>query len=176
MPNRSEVAGTGSEALPPLVAEHHVCEDCRLSYAQVSVEGAADVALSIPGAVRGAVAAVPAQALRLRSHTRGWSITEYVCHLRDVYAVYTIRLHRARTEDQPALEPMLNDLRARRFRYSGLDVDVVLHELAANVAGFGDEVARVRPDQWERVVTRLPVSSAQHDGWCGRQCTRVSIT
>lgn len=82
-------------------------------------------------------------------------------------------LHRARTEDQPALEPMLNDLRARRFRYNERDVDAIVDELAANVAGFRDEVARVRPDQWELVVTRLPgeqrtarwlVRQAMHEG------------
>jgi len=68
---------------------------------------------------------------------------------------------------------MLNDLRARRFRYNERDVDAIVDELAANVAGFRDEVARVRPDQWELVVTRLPgeqrtarwlVRQAMHEG------------
>ncbi|MGH8866838.1 MAG: hypothetical protein ACRDYU_02440 [Actinomycetes bacterium] len=54
------------------------------------------------------------------------------------------------------LEPMLNDLRARRFRYDESDLDATLAELTATVAGFCDEVARVEPDQWARVVTRLP--------------------
>lgn len=155
MSDYRDVAGTGLEALPPLAAEHHVCKDCRLSYAQVSVDGAADVVLSIPAAVRDAVSAVPTEALRLRTGAGGWSVTEYVCHLRDVYATYTIRLHRARIEDRPVLEPMFNDLRARRFRYNERDVDAVMDELAANVTGFRDEVLQVRPDQWERVVTRL---------------------
>lgn len=173
MSDRSDEAETRRDALPPLAGEEHVCEGCRLSYAKVSVDSALEVVLSIPAAVRDAVSSLPTEALRLRSGTGGWSVTEYVCHLRDVYATYTVRLHRARTEDQPALEPMLNDLRARRFRYNELAVDAVADELAANVAGFRDEVAHVRPDQWERVVTRLPgeqrttrwlVRQAMHEG------------
>ncbi|MDA3664686.1 hypothetical protein PFJ02_22105 [Mycobacterium xenopi] len=50
---------------------------------------------------------------------------EYVCHLRDVYLTYTIRLHRARTEERPTLEPTLNDLRARRFRYNDRDLTAI---------------------------------------------------
>jgi hypothetical protein len=65
-------------------------------------------------------------------------------------------LHRARTEELPVLEPMLNDLRARRFRYADCDVPAVLGELTAAVAGVADELRRVGPDGWERCVTRLP--------------------
>ncbi|MEO9199860.1 MAG: DinB family protein [Antricoccus sp.] len=116
---------------------------------------------------------VPLAARRMRPASERWSVIEYVCHLRDVYATYTIRLHRARTEDRPVLEPMLNDLRARRFRYNERDVDAVLDELEAAAAGFCDEVARNRPDQWDRLVSRLPgedrtarwlVRQAMHEG------------
>jgi len=52
----------------------------------------------------------------------------------------TIRLHRTRTEHEPALEPMYNELRGARFGYNTLDLAAVLDELAAAVAGFLDEV------------------------------------
>ena len=112
-------------------------------------------------------------ARRQRPSPQVWSVTEYVCHLRDVYATYTIRLHRARTEDRPALEPMLNDLRARRFRYNERDVVPILDELAANAAGFCEEIARAGPQDWDRVATRRPgeqrsarwlVRQAMHEG------------
>lgn len=45
---------------------------------------AGEVVLSIPAAVRAAVPAVPTKALRLRFGAETWSVTEYVCHLRDV--------------------------------------------------------------------------------------------
>ena len=155
-------------AVVPLAGEDHVRWDCRLSYRRVPVERAVEAVRSVPAAARDAVAAVPAGARRERPGADAWSVVEYVCHLRDVYAAYTIRLHRARTEDRPALEPMLNDLRARRFRYDERDVGAVLDELAAAAIGFCEEAARVRPGEWDRVVTRLP-GEERTARWLARQ-------
>jgi hypothetical protein len=116
---------------------------------------------------------VSEDARRHHPHPQVWSVTEYACHLRDVYATYTIRLHRARTEDRPVMEPMFNDLRARRFHYNERDVVPVLDELAANAAGFCEEIACTGPQDWNRVATRLPgelrsarwlVRQAMHEG------------
>lgn len=173
MTDRNDEASRPRNPVPPLAAEDHTCVSCGTSYAQVTVNQAADVIGRLPVAVIEAVGLVPAEARRVRPAKECWSVTEYVCHLRDIYATYTIRLHRARTEDQPVLEPMLNDLRARRFRYNERDADAVLEELSATAAGFCDEVARNQPDQWDRVVWRLPgenrtarwlVRQAMHEG------------
>jgi hypothetical protein len=102
-----------------------------------------------------------------------WTVAEYVCHLRDVYVTFTIRLHRTRTEHQPALEPMFNDLRARRFRYNDCDLAATLDELATAAAGFCEQIARTKEEDWNRVATRLPgerrtarwlVRQAMHEG------------
>jgi hypothetical protein len=173
MVDRGTAEENGQTVIPPLVAEDHVCLQCRLSYLGTSVESAVEVIRSLPADVRSAVSAVPTEALRVRPIVDRWSVTEYLCHLRDVYIAYTIRLHRARTEDGPVLEPMFNDLRAQRFRYNQSHAEFVLDELAAAVAGFCDEVSRTRPDEWERVVTRGPgeqrtarwlVRQAMHEG------------
>lgn len=157
--------------MPPLAAEDYVCAACGIDFARVSVADAVAVIGSVPGRAREAVSAAPEQVRRLRPRADRWSVIEYVCHLRDVYATYTIRLHRGRTEDEPVLEPMLNDLRARRFRYNERNVDAVLDELGATAAGFCEEVARM--EQWDRLVTRLPgeyrtarwlVRQAMHEG------------
>ncbi len=159
--------------VPPLAGEDHVCVVCRLSYPQVTVAAAVEVIHGVPMAARTAVTRIPASVLRRRPAGDGWSVTEYLCHLRDVYVTYTIRLHRARTEDRPALEPMLNDLRARRFRYNERAAAAVLDEIGVAVSGFGEEVSHVRAHQWSRVVTRLPgeertalwlVRQAMHEG------------
>jgi hypothetical protein len=164
---------SASHALPPLAAEDYNCSRCALDYSEISVEHAAEVIQAIPAAVRYAVFAVPGGARRQRPSPQVWSVTEYVCHLRDVYASYTIRLHRTRTEDRPALEPMFNDLRARRFRYNERDVVPILDELDATAAGFCEEIARTGPRDWDRVATRLPgerrsarwlVRQAMHEG------------
>jgi hypothetical protein len=159
--------------LPPLAAEDHVCDVCALAYPKIRIDDAVGVIATLPGAVREAVCAIPPEGLRVRPSPDVWSVTEYVCHLRDVYVTFTIRLHRVRTEHQPALEPMFNDLRARRFRYNDRDVAATLDELAAAAAGFCDEVARTGEYEWDRVATRLPgeertarwlVRQAMHEG------------
>jgi hypothetical protein len=162
-----------ANAVPPLPAEDHTCDACGLAYPEITVEYAAQAVAELPAALREAVVAVPAEKRHTRPDPGVWSVTEYVCHLRDIYVTYTIRLHRTRTEEQPALEPMLNDLRARRFRYNERDVGPVLDELAATAAGCAGEIARAGPRDWDRVATRLPgeqrtarwlVRQAMHEG------------
>lgn len=162
-----------ADGLPQLAAEDYTCSRCALAYSETPVEHAAEIIQATPAAVRGAVFAVPEHVRHQRPGPRTWSVTEYVCHLRDVFATYTIRLHRARTEDRPALEPMLNDLRAHRFRYNERDVVPILDELAANAAGFCEEIASTGSQHWNRVATRLPgeqrsarwlVRQAMHEG------------
>jgi hypothetical protein len=142
-------------AVPPLPAEDHACAACGLDFAALPVDVAAAVVRAVPGRARALVAGRPDAELRHRPDPGTWSAAEYLCHLRDVYVTSTIRLHRARTEELPVLEPMLNDLRARRFRYADCDVPAVLGELAAAVAGVADELRRVGPDGWERRVLRV---------------------
>jgi hypothetical protein len=76
-------------------------------------------------------------------------------------------------EELPTLEPMLNDLRARRFRYNERDMAPVLDELGAAVDGCCDEITRVGSSGWTRLVLRLPgeqrsalwlVRQAMHEG------------
>jgi hypothetical protein len=144
------------EALPPWTSEAHVCATCPLDYVSVSVEEATAAVAAVAVTARRAVEMVPAEHWRERAAEGSWSVAEYTCHLRDVYVTYTIRLHRARTEDRPRLEPMLNDLRARRFRYNDWDVPAALEELSATASGFGEEAARMRAADWDRTVVRLP--------------------
>lgn len=150
------VEGVQPAAVPPLPPEDYVCDTCNLRYDEVTPDMAVQEIRAVPQALREALASVAAEDLRRRPCPGVWSVTEFACHLRDVYAVYTIRLHRTRTEERPVLEPMLNDLRARRFRYNERVLTAVLEELEANTAGFCEEVAHVEPGGWERVATRLP--------------------
>jgi hypothetical protein len=159
--------------LPPLAAEDHVCEACSVAYSAIGIAEAVGVIAGLPGAVREAIGAIPPEKRRMRPGPGVWSIAEYLCHLRDVYVSFTIRLYRVRTEHEPALEPMFNDLRARRFRYNDCDIEATLDELAAAAAGVCEEVARAGEHDWERVATRLPgerrtarwfVRQAMHEG------------
>jgi hypothetical protein len=173
-PDHARPATGPGRNLPPLAGEDHICPGCRLAYPQISIEHARDVITELPGPVREATLAVPAGLRRMRPSPGVWSITEYVCHLRDVYITYTIRLHRTRTEDHPALEPMLNDLRARRFRYNERDPLPMLDELGATAAGFCDEINRTGDDEWERVATRLP-GEQRTARWLARQAMHEGL-
>ncbi len=131
--------------LPPLASEAHTCTACGLAFTTVSP---GDAATLLPRhvdelrALAGAASSGP-----------GWTVPEYLCHIRDVLVVHTIRLHRARKEDDPALEPMYNDLRTARFDYRSADPAVVLTEIDAALRGFLTEVGRTA--DWDRTVTRL---------------------
>jgi DinB superfamily len=142
--------------LPLLAAEDHHCPSCGLHYLELSVHDGRAMVVEVGDRAAGLCRPVPSAALRVRPAPQIWSALEYLCHLRDVHATATIRLHRMRTEDAPTLEPMLNELRARRFRYNELDPDAVLDELDRTAAGFLDEIDRVPAGGWDRGATRLP--------------------
>jgi DinB superfamily len=142
--------------LPPLAAEHHACAACGIEYRSISVEQARCVIEALPPRYRSALEEVASSRLRCRPSPDVWSPLEYLCHVRDVFVSHLIRLHRARTEHDPALEPMFNDLRARRLRYVERDPAATLDELDAAVAGLLEEAARFRPEDWARPVHRLP--------------------
>lgn len=162
----------GPMTLPPLAAEDHECARCALRYPELTVPAAVALVRALPARLRAALDALPAGTPAVRPEPAVWSAVEYLCHIRDVYATYTIRLYRTRTEQAPALEPMLNDLRTVRFRYAELPPQPVLHELELNVAGFADEVARVT--DWDRVASRLP-GEVRTARWLVRQATHEGV-
>jgi len=167
------VSGCESITLPPLAPEDYVCLACSVDYPSISVPEAVETIRAVAQRARTGIDGVAPAALGRRPEPGVWSIAEYGCHLRDVYVTYTIRLYRARTEECPQVEPMLNDLRARRFKYSERDVSAVLDEVHASAHGFCEEIGRMEPDDWTRVVSRLPgeertamwlVRQAMHEG------------
>jgi hypothetical protein len=142
--------------LPPLwVGEDYVCPDCMLDYQKLDIDAARGLIRQTPSDVRTMIEAVPSGKLRRRQGPGVWSVAEYTCHLRDVYVAFTIRLYRARTENKPVLEPMSNDIRAKRFRYNDADIEAVLNELDVAARGCIDEASKFGPTDWQRVVTRL---------------------
>ncbi|UVO12066.1 DinB family protein [Mycobacterium sp. SVM_VP21] len=173
-PDSGDNEMVNGNGIPPLAGEDHVCATCALTYADITIERAVDEIKRLPPAVLRDVAALSADARRLRLDPSEWSVTEYVCHLRDVYMASTIRLHRIRTEDRPAVEPLFNDLRAVRFRYNECDPIGIVDELASAVAGFLDEVARTIGQDWDRTATRLP-GETRSARWIVRQAMHEGI-
>ena len=70
------------DAIPPLVAEDHVCASCGLSYPETDIGAAADLLGSLPARYRRSIDGLSAATLRRRPEPGTWSITEYLCHKR----------------------------------------------------------------------------------------------
>lgn len=140
--------------VPPLAGEDHTCARCAMDFPTTGPDDVRAIVAEVPARARALVAEHPDAAWRVPGD--GWNAAEYLCHVRDVFAVYTIRLHRARTEVDPPLESMLNDLRARRFDYAHAELALVVDQLGAHVRGFLAELDRVGDDAWDRPVHRYP--------------------
>ncbi len=156
------------DSVPPLAAEDHVCVDCDMAFPTTDPDDVRAIVTHVPEQARALLAEHPDEAWRAPGPDGSWTAAEYLCHVRDVYAVFTIRLHRARTEDDPPLEPMLNDLRARRFDYTHADLGPAVDQLRAHVDGFLAELGRVPDDAWDRPVHRYP-GEQRSALWLARQ-------
>jgi hypothetical protein len=162
-----------THALPPLPDEDFSCAACGVAFATLASVDALSMIREVPLHAESAALATPEALVDKRPDAETWSVLEYACHLRDVFAVYAIRLYRTRTEEGPVLEPMLNDFRVARFHYNRRNLSAVLAELSDNVDGFTEEAARLRERDWDRIAVRLPgeertarwlVRQAMHEG------------
>ena len=154
--------------VPPLVGENHSCSECGYDYSTVSVETARATIVRSSEEIREVALSIPDANLRRRPDSVTWSPLEYVCHVRDVFATYTLRLHRTRTEETPTMEPMYNDLRATRFRYNERNLIAVLDELRDNAQGLIDEMDTTPDSGWQRRAVRFP-GEARTALWLVRQ-------
>jgi DinB superfamily len=151
-------AGLGGRrpvGVPPLAAEDHVCKSCGIRYSQVTVEAALSSIYILPKQLRATLSRFSDDdALHVRPEAETWSVVEYVCHIRDVLAATTIRLHRTRTENHPVVDPMLNDLRADRFAYNRRSLLPLFDEVADMTDGLLREAARTSGSGWDRTHCR----------------------
>jgi diadenosine tetraphosphate (Ap4A) HIT family hydrolase len=154
--------------VPPLAGEDHVCAVCPMDFPTTGPDDVRALVTSVPEQARALLATYPDDAWRVPGADGSWSAAEYLCHVRDVFAVFTIRLHRARTEHDPPLEPMLNDLRARRFGYAHAALGPVVEQLEAHVAGFLAELDRLGDAHQARPVHRYP-GEQRSALWLARQ-------
>jgi hypothetical protein len=160
--------------LPPLAGEDHVCVTCGISFAGLTIEAAQEVMADQPRLYRSALEPLSEAHRRRRPDAGTWSVTEYLCHVRDVLVAHTIRLYRARTEEHPRLEPLYNDLRVVRFTYNDVEVDGALSELTAGAGGLRQEMDRMSSGDWDRTVERLP-GEVRTARWLARNATHEAV-
>ena len=163
--------------LPPLFAELYTCEGCGLAYDAVTIEGAVRLVDAVVGELPGLLAGLDDLTLRRRWQRDEWSPIEYACHVRDVLAAFTLRLHRGVVEDRPTIDPMYAVLRAERFDYAEASVEAVVEELRALSRGFAAEVAVVPAEAWGREIVRVNggVEEVRTLRWVVRQAAHEAV-
>ena len=144
------------DAIPPLVPEDHVCASCSLSYLETDIGAVADLLGSLPARYRQSVDGLSAATLRRRPEPGTWSITEYLCHVRDVFDVYSDRINQTLVQEHPVLEPMHNDRRAEQGHYNDQDAAEVVDALVGGAAKLKTLIMSIAPEQCHRTATRLP--------------------
>lgn len=128
-----------------------VCPDCGFDTAAVD---RADLAGRIDATSRAWAEVLARGDARVRPDDATWSPLEYACHVRDVHRVYTGRVHRMLTEDDPHYDNWDQDVTAVDARYGEQDPAVVAAEVAAAGAELGTLFAGVTGEGWERTGNR----------------------
>ena len=91
---------------------------------------------------------------RNRPSADRWSPLEYACHVRDVFRLFDMRLHRMLDEDDPTFVNWDQDETAVAARYDEQDPVAVGHELVAAGDQIADSFAAVKAHQLGRTGTR----------------------
>jgi transcriptional regulator with XRE-family HTH domain len=113
--------------------------------------GRVAVLARMPGQVRALVDAVARERRRARPIAGGFSVTEHVCHLRDIDAEgYSVRLECMLTMDNPPLTGIEGDVLARERDYQSQSLDDAFAIFAEARAGIVERLARLGPDERQR--------------------------
>jgi len=127
------------------------CADCGFVY---DLGRSAAVVRGIPQRIAEVVAILRDRDIDLRSRRRPdvWSPLEYGCHLRDMLLVQRERVLAARRTDRPDCSPLGRDERVLHDGYADQEPDDVARQLADAAQLFANVLARLCPDDWERMV------------------------
>lgn len=91
---------------------------------------------------------------RARPSPGVWSPSEYACHVRDVFSIFTQRLHLMLTEDDPLFENWDQDATALEHDYRSREPAEVAGELARAGVTAAAAFAAVPDDAWTRTGRR----------------------
>jgi hypothetical protein len=131
------------------VTDH--CAECGFTY---DLSQAAAAGEGIRARVAEVVVILRNGGIDLRSHSRPgvWSALEYGCHLRDVLLVQRERVLAARRVDRSDCAPMGREERVEHDGYAEQEPDDVARQLADAATMFGNVLARLAANDWDRTV------------------------
>lgn len=127
------------------------CADCGFVY---DLGRSGTVERDIGERVAEVVALLRAGEVDLRSRRRPgvWSPLEYGCHLRDMLLVQRERVLAARRVDRPDCPPSGRDERVIHDGYAEQDPEDVARQLGDAAQLFSNVLARLAPDDWDRML------------------------
>ncbi len=127
------------------------CSGCSFTY---DLRRAATAADDIRARVGEIVAILHDNAIdvRGRPHAEMWSPLEYACHLRDVLLVQRERVLAARRASGAVCAPMGREERVQHDGYNEQDPGDVARQIADAATLFGNVLARLAGDDWDRTV------------------------
>jgi hypothetical protein len=127
------------------------CADCGFVY---DLGHSGTVERDIQDLVDQVVALLRAGEVDLRSRRRPgvWSPLEYGCHLRDILLVQRERVLAARRVDRPDCPPSGRDERVVHDGYAEQEPEDVARQLADAAQLFSNVLARLAPDDWDRML------------------------
>jgi hypothetical protein len=127
------------------------CPECGFAAAAVPVEEIAP--RIVENAARWPVVLMYANAA-VRPAANIWSPLEYACHVRDVHRIFSERVHRMLTEDDPEFANWDQDETAVAEHYSEQDPGIVATQLVAAAEKVAARYAAVTGRDWERTGRR----------------------
>ena len=134
-----------------------VCERCGFDYdAQDPSQASAliDEFADVYTAKLSGEAAKDPDRWRHRPDHQTWSALEYACHVRDCFALYDFRIHRAIEEERPVLPPMRRDEVVLEMAYNEQDPGTVASETGRTSASLSTLLKELGGGDWERVAVR----------------------
>jgi uncharacterized damage-inducible protein DinB len=121
-----------------------------------------------PDDVVAAASAVPSQQWHLRPEGTGFSVTEHLCHLRDLDEVYIERIRRMLSETLPALESVNGVQLATERNYAGQEAVVAIEAYRQTRRTLVQLLERTSPDDQGRIglfdgIRRLTLAELVED-------------
>ena len=136
--------------------QFEACPDCGWDSSNVSDEELGDAVVAACATWPDVLADTAPDALSTRPAPSIWGALEYAGHVRDLIAIFTGRIERIRTEDDPALGWWDHEAAAVDDDYAGQDPDSVGRDLVANGAALAALLADIAPGEWDRAAERRP--------------------
>lgn len=142
-----------------------VCEGCGFTYDLRRATTAGDDIRALATEVTALLGNNEAD-VRTRPHADVWSRLEYACHLRDVLLVQRERVLAARRTSGVDCASMGREERAEHDGYNEQDPADVARQLADAAALFGNVLARLSADDWDRaMIYHYPETSQRSLRW-----------